>query len=117
MSAYGSITALSGGTATLNASDGQQYWWIQNNDTALMTATFKDSGANVLGQIVLAVAPGAGQAGGQISSKDYPTFFDVAKGGSVVLSSTNATAPFSSGASVHVPRTVAAVSASAVRGT
>lgn len=114
MSAYGSITALSGGTATLNASQGQQSWWIQNNDTALMTATFKDSGANVLGQFVLAVAPGAGQAGGLITSHDFPVFLDVAAGGSVVLTG-GATAPFSSGASTRLPRSTAIVTPGAVR--
>lgn len=104
MSAFGAVTTLTTGAATLNGTSGYNFFFLQNNDTNKLTATFKDASANVLGQIVLEPAPAAGRGGGYIDSVGFPMFLD-AVGGSVVLAGTGS-GQFSSGASKLVPTVI-----------
>lgn len=102
MSAFGSITALTAGAATLNATSGQVYFWVGNSDTNPLKLTFKDSAGNTLGQWILNPAPFVGQRGDVLDSMDMPSFIDAAVNGSVVLAGTG-TGTFFSGASTREP--------------
>ncbi len=99
MAAFGSTTVLSSGTLTLASTSGQQWFFIQNQDTAPLTVQFK-SGSTVLGQIILEPATATGRAGGYLDSVSYPIFLD---SDSVVLTSTIAANQIGSGASKRIP--------------
>lgn len=115
MAAFGSVTALTAGAATLNGSTGQQYFWVQNNDAQPITLTFKNAGGSTLGQWVLNPATVAGRAGDTLDSVSMPAFLDAAIGGSVVLAGTG-TGQFSSGASTRVPTIISQAPLSGVSG-
>lgn len=99
MSAFGSITSLTAGTATLAKTAGQQFFYVQNNAVTPLTLSFKDAASATLGQIVLNPAGVAGNAGDYLDSVSFPMFLDAV---SVVLTGTG-TGQFSSGASSRPP--------------
>lgn len=96
---FGALTALSAGAATLQKQSGQQFFYIQNNDTNPITATFKDASSTTLGQIVLNPASASGRGGQYIDSISFPMFSDST---TVVLAGTGS-GQFSSGASKTAP--------------
>ena len=115
MSAFGSITALTAGAATLNATAGQTYFWIGNSATTVLTLTFKDAAGNTLGQWPLNPAAVAGQRGDSLDSVSMPAFLDAAINGSVALSGTG-TGAFFSGASMREPTRIVQLPVSGASG-
>ncbi len=113
MSAFGSITALTAGAATLNATAGQTYFYVGNSGITVLTLTFKDASGATLGQYPLNPAPAAGQRGDVLDSISCPIFLDAALG-SIALAGTG-TATFFSGASSRPPTTMT-ITSGGIRG-
>lgn len=100
MAAFGSVTALTGGTATLDRAANQSgYQFVQNCDIAPLLVEFL-AGGNVIGQVTLAAAASAGAPGGYLDSVNCPMF---RAGGQVRLTSTVATGKIGSGACALPP--------------
>lgn len=99
MAAYGSITNLVGGVATLSRPANPQFMFILNEDTSPLTLTF-NLGASTLGSLVLSAATVTGAPGGYLDSILFPLFMEA---DSISLASTVSTGQFGSGASTFQP--------------
>lgn len=97
---YGTLTALTAGTATLAKPVGTQFMFILNMDEAPLLLSFKNQDGNQIGLISLSEATAQDAPGGYIDSLDFPLFFDAS---SIVLTSTVATAHIGCGQSTRRP--------------
>lgn len=108
MAAYGTLQALTAGTATLTKTDGAKFYFIVNMDAAPLILQFTKAGAQI-GRMVLSEASAAGFAGGYLDSNQFPPFMDA---DSITLTSTVSAAQLGCGFSRFSP-TVALPSAPA----
>ena len=83
--AYGTLTTLVSGTATLTKTDGAKFYFIVNMDTAPLLLSFKDQNSAQIGLISLSAATATDAPGGYLDSDGFPLFMDAA---SIVLTST-----------------------------
>lgn len=97
---YGTLTALTGGAATLLKQEGSQFMYVLNMDVAPLILTFKNQAGVTIGQISLSAAAAQDAPGGYLDSVYFPMFFDAA---SVVMASTVATAHLGCGQSPRRP--------------
>jgi type VI protein secretion system component Hcp len=100
--AYGTLTALVAGTATLTKTNGAKFYFVVNLDTAPLLLQFMANGSQI-GQVALSAATAAGAPGGYLDSVLFPLFMDAS---SVVLTSTVSAAQVGCGFS-RFPPTVA----------
>lgn len=98
--AYGTLTALTAGTATLTRLTGSQFMYVENMDIAPLLLSFKNQAGAQIGLMSLSAASAQDEAGGYLDSVDFPLFFDAA---SIVLSSTVAAGHLGCGSSPRRP--------------
>ena len=99
MSAYGTLTALTGGKATLPPNSSARFYFIINQDTAPLLLQFM-IGQTQIGQIALSAAPATGAPGGYLDSINFPLFMQAT---SVILTSTIPAAQIGCGYSILAP--------------
>lgn len=98
---FGSRTSLPGASLQLLLPVRCRFWFVQNQSTSPLKATFLGQNWGVMSSIVLAAAAYDGAPGGYLDSIGFPYFDEQG----VLLSSTDLNAPFGSGASPYGPPT------------
>lgn len=101
VSNFGAATVLVNGQIQLKLPPKCSWWYLQNQSTSPLQIQFISQDWGVMSTLILAAAAYPGAPGGYLDSLGFPYFGEQG----VVLTSTDASAPFGSGSSPDKPPT------------